>query len=222
MDGIRLSLRVVAAACLSFMACLSFAASNDPANVAAASVQLGEPEDKDTAVAACPDAKSASDESLKLELQNDKNAAGPCSPDGFPSGVGNPINCCQEGNRTYHTNDGRTLVYRIHAAPCTEADGVGTNCGVGSSPFVQCVYGPCGARIEWAVTAEEVHVFVPVSRPGKCGWEVKNVIECRVGCDWPAGAVRQYPEPFVSQVQYPGVTATCPYRNCHVGGIPVP
>jgi hypothetical protein len=149
-----------------------------------------------------------------------KNAAGTCSPDGFSSAVGNPISCCQDGNRTWDTRDGRTLAFRVHAAACTEADGVGTNCGVGSSPFVQCTYGPCGARIEWAVTGKQVHIFGPVSMPNKCGWEVENVVACRVGCDWPAGAVREYPEPFVDQIEYGSLTATCSYSNCLVGGIP--
>ena len=116
-----------------------------------------------------------------------------CSPDRFPSRVGNPISCCQDGNRTWHTNNGTTLSFREHAAACTVSDGVGTNCGDGSSPFVRAPMVRAGPGIEWSVTAEEVHIFKPVSKPGKCGWEVKNVLECRVGCDWPTGACESIP-----------------------------
>jgi hypothetical protein len=161
------------------------------------------------------DAAIVPTEPLLVKQSDDKRKAGNCSPDRFPSAVGNPISCCQEGNRTYHTNDGKTLALRVFAKPCTEADGESTNCeGTG------CVYGPCGARIEWAVTAEAVRVFKPVSKPEKCGWDVQKVINCRVGCDWPPGSNREYPEPFTNQVQYPGLTSTCPFTGCARGGIP--
>jgi hypothetical protein len=169
-------------------------------------------------LAACQDA--ADDDESVQEVSQSDNVAGECSPDRFPSAVGNPISCCQEGRKTWHTNDGKTLALRVAGTACTEADGVGTNCGVGSSPFVQCTFGPCGIKSEWAVTAEEVHVFKPVGKPEKCGWEVKNVSSCLVGCAWPQGAVREYPEPFVDQVEYGGLTSTCPYTRCLAGGTP--
>lgn len=171
-------------------ACLSLAVSYAGANPTAKTSEHERPKDK-------------------------KNVAGPCSPDGFPAGNVNPISCCQDGNRAWHTNDGKTLVLRIYGTPCTEADGVGTNCS-----GRECTYGPCGAKVEWAVTAQEVHIFRPNSKPETCGWEANHIIACRVGCDWPAGAVRNHPEPFVGQKEYPGVIAACPFTDCLKGGIP--
>jgi hypothetical protein len=156
------------------------------------------------------------EEPLDLTQPMSKQTADLCSPDRFQAQGPSPISCCQDGNRTWHTNDGKLLGYRVFANPCTEADGESTNCsGIG------CTYGPCGARIEWAVTAAEVHIFRPVSMPQKCGWAVKDTVACRPGtCDWPAGADRDFPEPFTDQDEYEGVTAGCPFRDCAVGGIP--
>jgi hypothetical protein len=185
MREIRFAARTLAAA-----VCLSFAVSYAAPNAARNTSEHEQPNEK-------------------------RNVAGPCSPDGFPTRTGNPISCCQDGNRTWHTNDGKTLVLRIRGTPCTEADGVGTNCS-----GRECTYGPCGSRVEWAVTAKEVHIFRPNSKPETCGWEANDVIACKVGCDWPEGAVRRHPEAFVGQKEYPGVTAACLFTDCLKGGIP--
>ena len=63
---------------------------------------------------------------------------------------------------------------------------------VPADPTGTCVYGPCGARIEWSVDAEAVHIFKPTSKPGTCGWAVENVTTCsppQCGDDrgWPVG-----------------------------------
>jgi hypothetical protein len=153
--------------------------------------------------------------------KKDKTIVSNCSPDGFPITVDGvkkvPQSCCQEGNRTYHTNDGETLAFRILAKPCTEADGVSTNCeGRG------CFYGPCGAKIVRAVTAKKVNIFKPASEPEKCGWSVHNFINCKEGdCkDWPNHAKRSEPERFNNQEEYSGLTPGCPYTGCARGGIP--
>lgn len=163
-------------------------------------------------------------ESPRESTQVIQSDAGMCSGDRFPTSVGNPAQCCQDGNRTWHANDNRVLSYRIYGEACREADGVGTNCGVGSTPFVPCAYGPCGVRTEWAIEAEAVHVFHPTSKPAKCGWEVSKIIGCRVSSE-PAGCgrlgnTRSYPEPYTDQLLYSGVTATCSFRRCLVGGTP--
>ena len=98
---------------------------------------------------------------------------------------------------------------------------------MGSVPFVPCAYGPCGARTEWAIVAEEVRIFEPVSKPNKCGWEVRDIADVIVctdpdGCDWQVKGFRFYPEPYTDQPIYGGVTATCPFVRCRVGGVPAP
>jgi hypothetical protein len=109
---------------------------------------------------------------------------------------------------------------RLVAARAAKANGKSTNCEGGEDEG--CVYGPCGGKKEWVVEAEEVHIFKPVSKPRKCGWAVRNVIACKVGCDWPKGSNRSYPESFTNQTEYPGVTATCPFNRCVRGGTPTP
>lgn len=163
-------------------------------------------------------------ESPRESTQVIQSDAGMCSGDRFPTSTSNPVQCCQDGNRTWHTNDNRVLSYRLYGEACREADGVGTNCGVGSTPFVPCAYGPCGVRTEWAIAAEAVHIFHPTSKPAKCGWEVSKIIECRVSSDPDGcgrlGTTRSYPEPYTDQPLYSGVAATCPFRQCLVGGTP--
>jgi hypothetical protein len=155
-------------------------------------------------------------------IQDNKSVAMACSPELLPSNETN-VGCCQDGNRMWATMDGHRMGYRLYdAPPCREADGLGTNCGVGSDPFKPCDYGPCGARIEWRVTAEAIHIFQPVSKPEKCGWQITNVTTCLVGCDWPVGSNRSNPEPFAGQALYAGLTGTCPYRRCLRGGTPAP
>ena len=92
----------------------------------------------------------------------------------------------------------------------------------GSDPFKPCDYGPCGARVEWRVTAEAIHIFQPVSKTEKCGWQVTDVVTCLVGCDWRAGSTRSNPEPYAGQALHGGLTGTCPYRRCLRGGTPAP
>ena len=163
-------------------------------------------------------------ESPQESTEVSESDAGICSGDRFPTSTSNPVQCCQDGNRTWHTNDNRVLSYRLYGEACREADGVGTNCGVGSTPFVPCAYGPCGVRTEWAIAAEAVHIFHPTSKPAKCGWEVSKIIECRVSSDPDGcgrlGTTRSYPEPYTDQLLYSGVAATCPFRQCLVGGTP--
>jgi hypothetical protein len=156
--------------------------------------------------------------------QGEQSVAEMCSGDRFPTNLPNPVQCCQDGHRTWHTNDNRVLSYRTYGEACREADGVGTNCGVGSTPFVPCAYGPCGAKTEWAIEAEDVQIFEPMSKPTKCGWEVLNIIACRVTADPDGcakiGGTRSYPEPYTDQTLYSRVTSTCPFRRCLVGGVP--
>lgn len=172
------------------------------------------------ALAACNDTASPVGAPGMSQVEG-KNVAGACSPARFPSNEPALLGCCQDGQRNWVTRDGQQGALRIYdAPPCTEADGVGTDCGVGSDPFKPCAYGPCGARIEWRVIAEAIHIFVPGSKPTKCGWQVAGVAQCLEGCDWPAGATRWNPEPYADQVTYAGLTGTCPYRRCLKGGTP--
>jgi len=154
-------------------------------------------------------------------LANQTNA-GNCSGDRFRKERGDPLSCCQEGNRTYHipADNRKRLIFRTYDKPCTGANGQSANCEGGESEG--CVHGPCGGKREWVVDAEELHIFKPVSQPGKCGWAVRNVIACREGCDWPKGSNLSDPEPFTNQTEYPGVTATCPFNRCVRGGTPTP
>ena len=147
-----------------------------------------------------------------------------CWGERFPTNTGGPSSCCQDGNRTWHIQGGRLLAFREYGAVCREADGKGTNCGVGSNPFVPCAYGPCGAKNVWALEAKELHVFVPTSKPEKCGWEAQNITACPTRedgeCRGAIGGFRGYPEPYAGQAENPGATATCTYIRCLVGGTP--
>jgi hypothetical protein len=149
--------------------------------------------------------------------------AGTCDGGRFPTI--NPVeSCCEEVNRTWHMPGGGRLAYRVYGDPCREADGVGTQCGAGSDPFVPCVYGPCGARNVWVLHAEEIHVFRPVSNPDKCGWHAEGITSCQSfegdECEWENQGSRSFPEPYDGQEGYEGTTPSCPYRRCLVGGIP--
>ena len=160
-------------------------------------------------------------ESGELEVRTPAEA---CDGDHFPTNLVNPLKCCQDGNRTWHTNNGKVLVYRVYGEPCREADGVGTNCGVGTDPFVQCTYGPCGARNVWRVDAAEVHVFHPDSGRDKCGWSAIGITACTKfegdECDWAQQGTRDFPEAWDGQDEYGGTITACPYRGCQAGGIP--
>src|SRR5688572_1230407 len=82
-------------------------------------------------------------DSAELEV---RSPARDCDSDRFPplspTGSTGALSCCQDRNKTWHVNDPHTLVYREYGPPCREADGIGTSCGAGSSPFVPCAYGP--------------------------------------------------------------------------------
>jgi hypothetical protein len=135
-----------------------------------------------------------------------------CLPNRLRKDRGDPISCCQDGNRMYLTLDGHKMGFRtISAKPCASADGKSKNC-----EGEQCVYGPCGGKIEWLVTADEVHIFKPVSNPGNCGWEARGIKECEK-CDFPIGGNRSDPESFTNQKEYAGAKATCPFTKCKGG-----
>jgi hypothetical protein len=137
-----------------------------------------------------------------------------CLPNRLRKDRGDALSCCQDRDRMYITLDGKTMAFRTFGKPCTLADGKSTNC-----EGRQCVYGSCGGKIEWEVTAEAVHIFKPVSNPGTCGWEAHKVIECKQGdCkDWPIGGNRSDPQPFTNQKEYAGAKATCPFTECKGG-----
>jgi hypothetical protein len=135
-----------------------------------------------------------------------------CLPNRLRKDRGDPISCCQDGDRMFLTLDGKRIGFRTFGdKPCTLADGKSTNC-----EGMQCVFGPCGGKMEWVATAEEVHIFKPVSNPGKCGWEARKVIACNEGdCkDWTIGGNRSDPEPFTNQKEYAGAKATCRFTTC--------
>lgn len=159
---------------------------------------------------------------IRFVQPNEKNkkdtGATPCSGSGFPTNVGDPLQCCQDGEFTWHivgsgANLGR-VAKRIYGRPCRQSDGVSKNCGVGTNPFVPCTFGPCGSRTEWVAGSNPSRVFVPSSQPNVCGWDTNGD---PVAAE---GGASYYPEPYTSQTLYPGVTATCPYNLCLIDGTP--
>jgi hypothetical protein len=153
-------------------------------------------------------------------VQPEKKVTGatPCSGSNFPSNIANPPECCQDGEFLWHIvgsgADIGKVAKRMLGRPCTQANGR-VNCGVGSNPFVQCTFGPCGAAKVWAAGISPSHVFVPGSQPKVCGWDTN-------GDPVPLeGGATYYPEPYAGQTLYPGVTATCPYTTCLPDGTPV-
>jgi hypothetical protein len=146
-----------------------------------------------------------------------------------------PLSCCHEGTNTYFTTVESSGVRRLGLGsyanvptptPCTLQDGKNTNCN-----GRDCYYGPCGSSSPtWLIAAKEVYVFRS-SNPDKCGWEARNVLSCQRGkCPSPNDPINEpyriySPEPFndqFPQVQYPGVTPTCPYAACQGGPVPWP
>jgi hypothetical protein len=172
-----------------------------------------------------PDAKKKGNEKDKTMKSN-------CSPDRFPIVVPDnrpavPLSCCQDGDRTYQTNDGKTLAIRVLGTPCTEADGKGANCeGQRRDDPRACAYGPCGLKIESVVTGNQVFIFKPKKGPKKCGLEVRDVSKCEGDCgDWPIGKTRSDPEPFdkLEHKLYGGLKPSCPFiKGCALGGKPIP
>lgn len=159
---------------------------------------------------------------IRVVQPNEKNKknAGPrlCSGSRFPPSGGDPQQCCQDGEFTWHIVGGGAnlgkVAHRSYGRACRQSDGVSKNCGVGSNPFVACAYGPCGAKSEWLAGSNPSRVFVPSSQPNVCGWDTNGepvAVE---------GGASYYPEPYTSQALYPGVTAMCPYNLCLVDGTP--
>jgi hypothetical protein len=76
----------------------------------------------------------------------------------------------------------------------------------------------------WFLRAESVRIFHPRSDPAKRGWDAEGITSCESFegevCDWQVKGSRFFPEPFTNQTPYDGVTSTCPFRRCFVGGIP--
>jgi hypothetical protein len=146
------------------------------------------------------------------------------------------VQCCQEGNSTWHNDGNGNLLYRTYGTPCREEDGIGMNCGVGSNPFKQCAYGACGAKNEIIIAAKKVYVFKPgaaasptnilspPSLPARCGfaaYRIFNIPPCTVpGCVPIGGEVSfSFPENYLHQQLYPGVQGTCTFTSCK-NGIP--
>jgi len=155
-----------------------------------------------------------------------------CDPKRFPTNRPAAAQCCQDGNRTWHTlKESNTMVFRVYGAPCREDDGVGTNCGVGTNPFKPCSYGACGAKNVWAIHADSVNIFHPTSNPNVCGLSISHVLDVPI-CNEPGGCMRvgsssHLPEPFSNQTVYAiGTrldevgTNTCTYTKCLRGGKP--
>ncbi len=154
-------------------------------------------------------------------VQTEKKVTGarPCSGSNFPSNIANPPECCSDGEFIWQIvgsgADIGKVGKRMLSSPCRQANGVSVNCGVGSNPFVQCTFGPCGAAKVWAAGINPSHVFVPGSQPNVCGWDTNGV---PVPLE---GGTTYSPEPYTGQPAYPGVIATCPYRDCLPDGTPV-
>ena len=137
-------------------------------------------------------------------------AATACDPGRFPAHLTDPIHCCLDGDRTWHTvgsgtNMGR-VAQRSYGAACRQADGVTTGCGDGD-PFPVCTYGPCGARNEWVAGTNPSYIFIPASAPTVCGWH--------------ASGDSSFPEPYTNQTLYGTIDGTCPYRDCLADGTPI-
>ena len=153
--------------------------------------------------------------------RNEKKVTGAstCSGSRFPPSAGDPLQCCQDGEFTWHIVGGGANLGRVakrsYGRPCRQADGVSKNCGVGSSPFVPCSFGPCGAKNEWVAGSNTSRVFVPGSLSDVCGWDTNGD---PVAAE---GGASYFPEPYTSQTPYPGVSAMCPYNLCLVDGTPV-
>ena len=155
-----------------------------------------------------------------------------CLPNRLRKDRGDPISCCQDGDRMYLTLDGHKMAFRtLGGKPCTEADGKGANCEGQQDDPQTCAYGPCGAKKEFIVTAEKVHIFKPHvehhGKPKKCGWTVNQFIECKLGdCkDWTKGSDHSDPETFDEHKhkEYGGVKPSCRFTGgCAKGGHPIP
>jgi hypothetical protein len=136
-----------------------------------------------------------------------------CSSCRFPTNLGAPLRCCQQGQLTWHIppNAPNRVAQRQFALACRQSNGISTKCGVGSNPFVPCAYGPCGARADWIHDGSNpAMVFFPTSQPTVCGYDASNTSDQFF-----------FPEPFTNQPLYPGVAPSCPYRACLVDGTPV-
>jgi hypothetical protein len=155
-----------------------------------------------------------------IRFVQEKKVTGPtpCSGSNFPMALGDSPECCRDGDFLWHIVGGGPDIGKVAkrklGRPCTQADGVTVNCGIGAP--VPCTFGPCGALKVWAVGANPSHVFVPDSQPTVCGWDTNGV---PVPLE---GGATFFPEPYnTTQSVYPGVTATCPYQGCLPDGTPV-
>lgn len=154
-----------------------------------------------------------------------------CKSDHFSNlrGRARPSECCKLGNQAWSkitTPTRQTLRYQTFSAgPCREADGEGTNCGIGSYPFVRCAFGPCGQQTEWVLRADEIHIFAPNTKPLVCGWVAENISDCgsmeEPDGECKVGSNRHFPEPYIDQPVYDGVMPSCPYNQCAIGGRPM-
>ena len=174
-------------------------------------------------LAACQDEAVVGNEAQEVTREGKSPQANECRPERWRTDRPDPGMCCEDGNRTWAVFGGTRLAMRTFANPCTEADGVSTNCA--GTTGVACVYGPCGARIEWSVDADAAYVFKPTSKPGTCGWAVQGVRACtgtQCGDDrgWPLGVDRQHPEPYAGQELWGGLEPACEFRVCVAGGVP--
>jgi hypothetical protein len=158
-------------------------------------------------LAACSDS-----DAVLADAAPDAVVATACSGSRFPA-IGDPLSCCELGDETWHVigspgADYGKLAYRTYGNPCKLEDGVTAGCGIGTQPMVQCFYGPCGARNQWAAGGGDAgaHIFVPRTDPALCGWDV-------------AGGDHD-PEPYTDQPLYAGVVAACPFNRCLPEGRP--
>ncbi len=90
-------------------------------------------------------------------VQPEKKVTGatPCSGNNFPTNIANPPECCQDGEFLWQIVGSGVDIGKVGkrklGRPCTQSNG-SVNCGVGSNPFVQCTFGPCGAAKAWSRT----------------------------------------------------------------------
>lgn len=131
---------------------------------------------------------------------------------------GSSAHCCQAGRELFEIGP-KGMVRRKVGHPCSMDNPTSsTQCAMGTGatgphPLPPCDFGACGALIEEVIASrpEDVAIFEPTSKPQVCGYQAK---------DPESGAISSFPEPYINQHQYPGVTAACPYTACLVGGRP--
>jgi hypothetical protein len=139
-------------------------------------------------------------------------SASTCDGSFFPSSVGNPFECCQDGASAWFTiNNGSRngqLAWRTYGTACTTSDG-GGYCADPNSGYPTCNYGPCGAMNNQfsQPDASDAAVFYPVSNASLCGADSDPG-----NGDGYLGEANEYYTG--GQTLYPGVTSSCPYTDC--------